>query len=170
MTMAGETDIRQIQGMSEMLAQFRNIPKEFRGNNAKNPINKALMAAGLPIQKIAKSLAQRFDDPDTPGSIAKNIIRSRVKKPVEMFEVGIMVRTGKKHKVNGRLTSAGNPKNSPHWHYLEFGTVKQPAQPFIRPAGEAGRLAADALFAKRLKKAMDDIVKKQRKFRPSSLL
>lgn len=27
-----------------------------------------------------------------------------------------------------------NKKKAPHWHFLELGTSRQPAQPFIRPA------------------------------------
>ena len=142
-------DDEYVQGLDDMLKRFRRLGTQFKGNNAKNPINKALMAAGLPIMREAQALAQVFDDPDTPSSVAGNIVRSRVKNPQEMFEVGVMVRTNARDPV----------KNSRHWHFKEFGTVKQPAEPFLRPAGESKRKEADRRFVDVLDKSITKAAK-----------
>ena len=137
-----------VEGLSESLKAFRKLGKEFKQNDAKNPINKALMAAALPIQKESKARALAVDDPETEGRIADNIVRSRVKRPREMFEVGVMVRTNARGGKN-------NPKNSRHWHFTEFGTDKQPARAYMRRGGMAGTPKARQIFAKRLKAAVE---------------
>lgn len=48
-----------------------------------------------------------------------------------------------------------NKSKAPHWHFLEYGTSRQPAQPYVRPTwdskGEYAMMAAMNRFAELLK-------------------
>ena len=41
-----------------------------------------------------------------------------------------------------------------YWHFLEFGTAKQPPQPYMRPAFEAKKVEAAQDFSKLVQKAL----------------
>lgn len=62
--------------------------------------------------------------------------------------------------------SGGRTGSGYHWHFLEFGTVKMPAQPFINPTVEQMRPQVPELyrneFGKQLEKEMKKRAKKKR--------
>lgn len=49
-----------------------------------------------------------------------------------------------------------NSKKAPHWIFLEFGTVKQTARPFLRPAFQATKGLMAAQIIEGLKQFIDD--------------
>lgn len=80
--------------------------------------------------------------PEVTGTLKQAIYRYREvdksKDGVEVFSVGV------------------NVVKAPHWHFLEYGTRRQAAQPFLRPAydkksGEANKAATETM-RKRLAK------------------
>ncbi len=44
-----------------------------------------------------------------------------------------------------------------YWKFLEYGTVKMPAQPFLRPAAEANRSDHDSRLIRALNDAANDV-------------
>lgn len=136
-----------VEGLPELLKKFRKLPAEFREKNAKNPINKALMAAALPIVKRAQEL-----NPDDTLSTEKAIRRRRVKNPREMHEVEIFVDT-RSRKAQRRPW---------YWFFIEFGTSKKAARPFMRPAFETEKNNTVERFRVRFAKSIELIVKKLR--------
>lgn len=63
--------------------------------------------------------------------------------------------------VRGRGKSRGNTKTkqsiAPHAHFVEFGTVNMPAEPFLRPAFETEKERAAAAIADKLRQRIEAV-------------
>jgi len=109
----------QIQGLKELERALRELPKA----TAKSAVRRALKRAGQPVADDASGRAPR-----DKGRLAESIVvkttltkrqrRRREKNAIEMF-IGSTDRKA---------------------HLLEFGTEKMGAQPFLRPAWDAGKM------------------------------
>ncbi len=122
----------RIDGLRELEAALANLPKA----TGKNVLRRVLKKASAGTVADAQANAPR----DTGGLSQSIIIGARLngrqtslnrkeagsRSAVEMF-IGPSYAKGK----GGR-----------HGHLLEFGTVKMPAQPFMRPAWDANKDAA----------------------------
>lgn len=120
----------------------------------------ALRKAAQVFRDRAKQNAQRFDDPETRRSIARNIVErwdNRYFKQTQnlKFRVGVLG-GAKSQKVKGR-------DDTWHWRLLEFGTEKMRAQPFMRPAGEQGAQQATDTFVREFGKSIDRALKRMGK-------
>lgn len=64
-----------------------------------------------------------------------------------------------KKSVDGvQIYSIGvNKKKAPHWHFLELGTIREPARPFIAPTYDAKIVEAMEAARKRLAEKLDEI-------------
>ena len=115
------------------------------------PVRKALMAGAKPIFDMMKSEAPvgkgkpahrskrtgKMIPAREGGLLRDSIRRERFRKPEELLDAneGVLVRP--------------NPKKAPHFHLVEFGTVKTAANPFMRRSFEARKdIAYDALVQK----------------------
>ena len=108
------------------------------------------------IRDAARGNAKRLDDPDTSESIAKNIAVQSGNRRRERQEGGPVMRVGVMGGARdmgkyGEFKGAGkgNPGGDTfYWRFLEFGTSKMAARPFMRPAmATAGGAALDATVA-----------------------
>lgn len=70
-------------------------------------------------------------------------VKTLTTKQIETFKV----RSGKK--------GALNPKDPYYWRFLEFGTSKMPAKPFMRPAFEQSKEKAATEIIKTLKDGIE---------------
>lgn len=70
-----------------------------------------------------------------------------------MFTVGI--KPGKRTLANGKTVKT--PGDTGYWKLHEFGTLKMPASPFMRPAAAAAATAALAAFEKKFGEAITKI-------------
>lgn len=112
-------------------------------------IVKSAAIAAAPISDRPHQLGRRKDQIAQPGNLKRNIIVKRLppneRAVTEEYIVG--VRHG-----SGRV-----PKDAFYWRFIEFGTVKLPARPFLRPALENNQQQAiDAMkdrIAARIAKA-----------------
>ena len=68
-----------------------------------------------------------------------------------------MGRVGKSYKTGGDKDNPGG--DTWYWRLIEFGTVKMPAKPFMRPAIAAKEQEAAAVFISTFKKLLDKAVK-----------
>jgi HK97 gp10 family phage protein len=69
------------------------------------------------VRTAARSVVQR-----RTGNLFKAIRSKRERGRPDVFEASIII----------HLKHDGSPK-APHWHFIEFGTVKQRPRPFIAP-------------------------------------
>ena len=119
-----------IEGLDELEKQFDKLEKTAK----KKVINKALTAGVAPIKKEAKKNA-----PVDKG-ILKSAIRSKKLKKTEKPSIGVYV-TGKGY----------------YWWFIEHGTSKMSAAPFLRPAADAKHREGVEKIKLKLKAEIDKI-------------
>jgi HK97 gp10 family phage protein len=150
--MAGEVTI---QGLSELMKAMQELPKALE----KKVMRQAVGAGAILIRKTAQDLVAR-----RTGLIAKAIRVSFNKRESTPGRIVYHVFVSKKVKGMKRYRyRPGNWKNPVgytgkvedvmwdafYWRFLEFGTVKMAAKPFMRPAFDSiNREAAEVIKGK----------------------
>lgn len=146
-----------LQGFDRVISKMRGLAPAIRGKAGRS----ALGSAARVVTNAAKDNARRVDDPETGRKIADNVtqrFRSKYFKATGGLMVSVGVATNK-----GRIPK-GNPDegakgNTPHWHLVELGTERARAQPFLRPALESNIGKVQEVFADKLEKQIDKLVK-----------
>lgn len=124
----------------------------------------ALRKAAQVVRDQAKSNVQSIDDPKSRDDITKNLTErwgSKFNRTTGdlMFRVGVLGGAGgnmsQKDQENG--LPGGDTR---HWRFVEFGTEKMPARPFMRPALEQSAQKATDVFINQYGKAIDRALKK----------
>lgn len=151
----------KVHGLQELSQTLMKLPAELE----KRVIMGALRAAGQTIRKEAMSRAPILETPDPrrrAGTLRKSISVRRVKGKVAVY-VGVFGLSGKKmaaFKAGGGTKGANNPDDPYYWKWVEYGTKKMAARPFLRPAFEAKKFEAIRLFEAYMKKRLDKEVRK----------
>lgn len=117
--------IRGIDGLSKRL-------KGMSGNALRDASRPAVRKAMNVVKDDAIRRAMRLDRPNTPNSIYKNIaLRTnwRSKSKTMVAKVGVLGGAKENHA----------PTDAPggdtfYWRFVEFGTSRSRARPFLRPA------------------------------------
>ncbi len=128
----------QLTGFKELAAALRELPQKV----ARNALRSAVNAGATKIRKQAQQNA-----PMDSGLLKKNIYQRQIREASgperQTFAVG--VRSGRARNKDG------SKKELPYyWRFMEFGTSKLPAAPFLRPAFDAQKDAAIQAIADKL--------------------
>ncbi|MDB4312005.1 HK97 gp10 family phage protein [bacterium] len=148
----------EIHGLKELEQALIELGSEVAGNGKTNLVKTALMKAALPVLKTAKATAPRSKPDEEHGQLlddgvhlADTISRSRQAqvdpdiKANEVVDVGVFAR--------------GKGKEIHYAGFLEFGTSKMAAQPFLRRALETNRTLSIRLFRITLAKQIEKLAK-----------
>lgn len=114
----------KLKGADDLSAKFRTLPQELQ-RQIVVPAAKDAMAI---ILNDAIDRASRIDDPSTPNDISKNIALIEDKKFFEetgSTKISVGVRKTKRGQRGG---------NTFYWWWVELGTSRIRAQPFMRNA------------------------------------
>lgn len=144
--MARQTEVR---GLNELLRTLRDLPPEL-GSKGGGPIKRALFAAAKEWRDAVEKAAPVGTEP-TPESprLKDSIVIRRDRDPrsqgfAELYSVGYASRA--------------------YWGgFVEEGTVKQSAQPFLRPVADSGQQSALDTFASTLRKDLARAVEKAKR-------
>lgn len=146
----------KITGLDELKKNLKKVSDDIINKGGRS----ALRSAANVIKKEAQINAAKFDDPTTPERIADNVVvrwdRKNFRKTGNpSFKVGIMggAKSGGKQK-------QGKGGDTFYWRFLEFGTAKMAAKPFMRPAMDAKQQEAVDKFVEAYKKQLDKVLKK----------
>jgi HK97 gp10 family phage protein len=158
----------KIWGLEQTIKNLRALPREL-GSKGGGPVRRALAKATQIIRDDAERRA-----PFLTGNLKQNVYMYRDRNPqasgaTERYLV--MVRAKKRKygdtTLNRRLRRVGKSYNTRgdafYWWFLEFGTSKMPAQPYMRPAFETNKHAAVDLFGRSLFEDVQRLVSKMRK-------
>lgn len=136
-------DTKNLTGFKELAAALRALPERV----AKNGLHAAVGAGARVIRNSARTRA-----PKDTGEMAKDIQikRERGQQGGDTFvaRYSVFVLTGKKSRLKGKKRNV--QRDSYYWRFVEFGTSKMAARPFMRPAFEAEKEAAVAEIGEKL--------------------
>ena len=122
----------KIGGLRELQAKLQQMAP----NVARNGLRAATSAGAALIRDEAKARA-----PVDTGEMKRDIQMKRDRESATYRAVySVYVRAGKKSRLSGK--ARGVDKDSYYWRFVEFGTCKMAARPFMRPAFEAQKEAA----------------------------
>lgn len=105
----------KITGVKELVGNF-----DLMGRDARNFARAATHKVAVTVTKRSKRNAPR-----DRGRLKKAIRTKRRRERRGMFRSDTIILRG---------DSRTDPKGAFYWHFLEFGTMRQKAQPFIGPA------------------------------------
>lgn len=152
--MAGDVVVK-IGGIEQLNAALRALPDKLR----KRVMLKALRKAARVVLVEARDHVPVLKGPAkyrTPGLVKKRITMRTSKESRKAGNVGVFVnvkpaekakyasetvRVGRvkfktKRLVRASQAGAKSPNDPFYWRFVEFGTRKMKAQPFIKPAGD----------------------------------
>lgn len=138
--MANDMVSVKVQGLTELAAALKELPTRI----GRNVLRGATAAGAAVIRKEAKARAPVYTGPVSaghppPGSLKRAVFQAQSRRLSSQVQqtVHVGVRSGKDMKdKSGALVSPY------YWTFVEFGTSKMAAKPFIRPAFEAKKTAA----------------------------
>lgn len=137
----GET--QHVAGLADLAAALRELPQRI----GRNVLRGAVAAGAAEIRKDAKNKAPQYtgriaDGHPPPGTLRRAIYQKQINElsdaQRQVFFVG--VRQGKKYRKQGK--KGDKSQDAYYWKFVEFGTSKMSARPFLRPAFEASKLQA----------------------------
>lgn len=151
----------KLEGLNGVLETLKQLPAEIVSKNG-GPVRSALRKGALVIFKQAKSNLEsstRSNDPEknySTGLLLQNLVTSRGKPPPGVRGEMYLVRVRRKaYPRKGRSVSTIKAGS-----LLEYGSVKQAAEPWLRPAASARAGEAMRTIESELVKGIDRIQKK----------
>lgn len=141
---------------SDLLTISKDLQALSKAEN-RRVLNKATRAGANVVRDEAKKRAPR-----KTGKLKKNIVTLSHKSPGPNAAVsGVHIRGRNPRTGNSDNTmKADNPNNSFYWRFLEYGTSKMSARPFIRPAYEAKQMEIEKAIIKVANQAIDEVLLK----------
>ncbi len=133
--MAG--DVVRIEGLDELKRKLAEVPKAMR----KRVLRNALAAGAREVRDVAKrnapvlTLGTSLKAPYRKPGTVKQAIRVRTSKADRRAgDLGVFVNV---RPAKSGQRGAKNPNDPFYWRFLEFGTKKMPAKPFLQRATSA---------------------------------
>lgn len=153
----------KLQGLEGVLQTLKSLPPEIVSKRG-GPVKVALRAGARVIQKeAALNVARATGDLDAGGEetstglLAKNIVATRGKAPTGGNGERYLVRVKRKTYPDRTGKPVTTLKTA---HLLEYGSSKQPAEPWLRPAFAAKAEQAIRTIESELLRGIDRIVRK----------
>ena len=142
-----------LTGAEQLLKRLQALGDE---NLQRKMARRALRKGAIIFRDAARENARRLDDPQTRESIARNIA-IRESRRGGAAAGGVMLRVGVLGGAK-KTQGTGHPGGDTfYWRFLEFGTKKMAAQPFLRPVlAQKAQQATDAVAAD-LERALDKL-------------
>jgi len=148
-------DTKNLTGFAELAKALRELgPRVGRKH-----LRAATSKGAARIRKKARELA-----PVDTGEMRKDIQQKREKTSGDhIASYSVYTRSGKRSRLSGKARNVD--KDSFYWKFIEFGTAKMGAQPFMVPAYESEKEGAvddiGAELDKRIQKEAADLARGQ---------
>jgi HK97 gp10 family phage protein len=162
----------EVKGMKELNARMVALQREIGVANvpATKWIMRGLHDGARVIRDEARRLVPVLREPDprrTPGAIRDGIVEHTSREEwgtvyVRVRSRGYIFGPNVTRGVRNNSSLKGNPN---YWWFVEFGTSKMAAQPFMRPAFEGKKAAALREVLSSLQRGFDAIVAKVQNIR-----
>lgn len=150
----------QMQGLEGVLATLRSLPPEIvskRGGPVKAALRKGARVIFLEAKKNLQQVTSNATDDGkrySTGLLLKNLVVTRGKKPFNTKGERYLVRVRRKsYNREGKAVTTLATAN-----LLEYGSAKQPMEPWLRPAFAAKAAQAITTTEQELLKQINKIV------------
>lgn len=151
----------EVKGAAELVKALKALPDRV----ARNGLRASVYAGAKVVRDEAKSrapVAQEIKNPrhPPPGTLRRSVIMKHIRELSGLTRQTffITVRQGKKYRNQGKRRNLS--QDAFYWRFVEFGTRKMAARPFLRPALEAKRYEAADAIKSRLAKRIELEAKK----------
>lgn len=142
----------QVLGLRELGVAMQGLSDDMRTKVARQ----AVAAGAGVVRKAARDKA-----PVDSGNLKASLIMKRVKETNLTEEYIVTPRKGRTRDVKAAKRGQGKlGKDAYYARFVEFGTVKAPAQPFMRPALEDNVQRATQAIADRLRARIKKVTAK----------
>lgn len=165
----------EVKGLRELRAALMELPVRVQAK----AVYASLNAGAAPMRDEAKNrvpVLQESVPHRRPGTLKRaiRVSRSRINRGKDgLTEVILRVKPLKVRQIGAfkasqaaaghTPNSAQNPDDPFYWRFVEFGTSKMPARPFLRPAFEVHKNRAVELIKARLAKGIDQAARMVRR-------
>ena len=154
----------EIKGLDALQAKLQAVSFDMQKKGGRFALRKAAQV----IRDKAISNAASIDDPESRESISKNITErwnGRLNKKSGGNDMGFRIGVLGGAKDTGKEDSKNPGGTTFHWRFIEFGTAKMAAKPFMRPALEQSQAQVVDTFVNEYSKALDRALRKAQKVR-----
>ena len=144
-----------IEGLDEVQEKLKRLGNPRLMKNAARRSARKAMAI---VRDSARNAAKGIDDPQTAEKIWKNIatVAGKTRNPNEVvMRVGVRGGAAQNANTDRAALSKLSGGITTYWRYLEFGSAKMPATPFMRPALQNNIQAVTNSFAENFNKEID---------------
>ena len=146
----------KIEGLAELGKALRELPARV----ARNGLRVSVYAGAKVVRDEARARAPKAEQPlgpnqPPPGTLKRSVIMKHIPELSSLTRQTffVTVRHGKKYRKQGKKGNLS--QDAWYWRFVEFGTRKMRARPFLRPALEAKRREAGQAMKDRLSERIE---------------
>jgi HK97 gp10 family phage protein len=146
----------KIEGLAELGKALRELPERV----ARNGLRVSVYAGAKVVRDEARARAPKAaqslgPNQPPPGTLKRSVIMKHIPELSSLTRQTffVTVRHGKKYRKQGKKGNLS--QDAWYWRFVEFGTRKMRARPFLRPALEAKRREAGQAMKDRLSERIE---------------
>jgi HK97 gp10 family phage protein len=154
--MMAKRETFKVEGLAELARALRELPEKV----AKNGLRVSVYAGAKVVRDEARIRAPRAAqslgaNQPPPGTLRRSVIMKQIPELSSLTRQTffVTVRHGKKYRKQGKKGNLS--QDAWYWRFVEFGTRKMRARPFLRPALEAKRREAVQAMKDRLSERIE---------------
>lgn len=146
----------KIEGLAELGKALRELPERV----ARNGLRVSVYAGAKVVRDEARARAPKAaqslgPNQPPPGTLKRSVIMKHIPELSSLTRQTffVTVRHGKKYRKQGKKGNLS--QDAWYWRFVEFGTRKMRARPFLRPSLEAKRREAGQAMKDRLSERIE---------------
>ena len=154
----------QVQGLDQLAKALRELPQRV----ARNGLRAAVYAGAKVIRDEAKLQApvatgDLGPNQPPPGTLKRSVIMKQIPElsGAQKQTFFVTVRHGKKYRKQGKKGNLS--QDAWYWRFVEFGTIKMSARPFLRPAFDIKKHEAVTAIKTRLAQRIEQAAQELKK-------
>lgn len=126
--------IKYIAGLDQLARALRELPPAIERKRLAKPVSDGAALIRDEAKRLAPEAVEVGKGHPPPGTLKAAILLAHIPGPKLTATYAVWVRHGKKFQHVGK---SGANQDAFYWTFVEFGTSKMAAEPFMRPAFES---------------------------------
>jgi HK97 gp10 family phage protein len=159
--MMAEFENIKIAGLDQLAKSLRDLPQRI----ARNVLAGAVYAGSKVIRDEARlkapvAIVALGKNAPPPGTLRRAVIMKRIpeRSNAQQQTYFVTVRHGKKYQGQGKKGTLS--QDAWYWRFVEFGSAKKAARPFLRPAFEQRKVDASSAIQDYIAARLPDEIEK----------